>query len=190
MGALRHCCAEGAGISRFTGRPAGGVDVVRPSAWEFGRLYSRAQGATVLYHDISLVSVLGLRGTLHVQEAGDAEGVSVQAEGPYEAKVADGCWLIIYPEGHEPPIPAWFRAHLPVTAGQMDVGAVDVIAKARFLTDSVPRVRTRASLRLKSTVRITAPPGTGLELIDCQGRRKGPHGRWHLMQGKCRLDIR
>jgi len=144
----------------------------------------------MLYHDIGLVSVLGLRGTLHVQEAGNADGVSVQAEGPYEAKVADGCWLIIYPEGQEPAIPARARANVPITTGRTQVGSVDAIAKAQFLTDSVPRVRTRASVRTKATVLITAPPGTRFELLGCHGVRKGPRGRWHFMQGKCRFDIR
>jgi hypothetical protein len=144
----------------------------------------------MLYHDIGLVSVLGLRGTLHVQEAGKAEGISVQVEGPYEAKVADGGWLIIYPEGQEPTIPARVGGNVPVTAGRTHIGSVDATARARFLTDSVPRVRTRASVRVKATVRITAPPGTRFELIGCQGVRKGPRGRSHLMRGKCRFDIR
>ena len=144
----------------------------------------------MLYHDICLVSVLGLHGTLHVQEAADAEGVSVQADGPYEAKVADGDWLVIYPEGQEPPIPARSRANVPITSGRTQVGSVDVSTKARFLTDSVPRMRTRASVRVKATVRITAPPGTRFELIGCYGRRKGPRDRWHFMRGKCRFDIR
>lgn len=149
----------------------------------------------MLYHDICLVSVFGLRGTLHVQEAGDAEGVSVQAEGPYEAKVYDGRWLAIYPEGQEPVITDWFCANVPMTSGRTHVGSVDVIAKAQFLTDSVtravPRVKTRASVRAKATVRITAPPGTRFELIGCHGLRQGPRGRSHFMQRKCqRFDIR
>ena len=144
----------------------------------------------MLYRDICLVTVLGLRGTLHIQGVADADGVSVQTEGPYEAKVADGSWLVIYPEGQEPPIPARSRANVPVTAGRTNVGSVDVTAKARFLTDSVPRVRPRAPLRAKATVRITAPPGTRFELIGCHGVRKGPRGRSHFMHGKCRFDIR
>ena len=147
----------------------------------------------MLYHDICLVSVLGLRGTLHVQEAGDAEGVSVQAEGPYEAKVYDGGWLAIYPEGQEPLITEWLCANVPMTAGRTHVGSVDVVARAQFLGDSVPRpappVKPRASVRTKATVRITAPPGTRFELIGCQGLRKGPRGRSHFMQRDCRFDI-
>jgi hypothetical protein len=147
----------------------------------------------VLYHDICLVSVFGLRGTLHVQEAGDAEEVSVQADGPYEAKVYDGRWLAIYPEGQEPQITEWFCANVPMTAGRTHVGSVDVTAKAQFLGDPVPRTppraRTRASVRAKATVRVTAPPGTRFELIGCQGLRKGPRGRSHFMQRNCRFDI-
>lgn len=142
----------------------------------------------MLYHDVCLVSVFGLRGTLHVQEDGDAEGVSVQVEGPYEAKVYDDRWLAIYPEGEEPLITDWFCAHVPMTAGRTHVGSVDVIARAQFLMDSVtrpvPRVRTRASLRVKATVRITAPPGMRFELVGCRGLRKDPRGRLHFMQGK------
>ena len=148
----------------------------------------------MLYRDICLVSVFGLRGTLHVQEAGDAEGVSVQAEGPYEAKVYDGRWLAIYPAGQEPVITDWFCANVPMTTGRTHVGSVEVTAKAQFLPDSVaravPRVRPRAAVRVKATVRITAPPGTRFELIGCQGMRQGPRGRMHLMHGKCRFDIR
>ena len=120
----------------------------------------------MLYHDICLVSVIGLRGTLHVQEARNAEGVSVQVEGPYEAKVYDGRWLAIYPEGQEPLITDLFSANVPMTAGRTHVGSVDVIARAQFLTDSVaravPRVRPRAAVGVKATVRVTAPPGTRL----------------------------
>jgi len=56
----------------------------------------------MVYRDISLVSIFGLCGTLYMQRAENAEGVLVQAEGPYEAKVVDDSWLMIYPEGHEP----------------------------------------------------------------------------------------
>jgi hypothetical protein len=148
----------------------------------------------VLYQEISLVSVLGLRGVLHVQEAENADGVSVQTDGPYEAKVADGCWLIIYPEGQEPAIPARSSAEVPITAGRTNLGSVDVTARARFLTDSsprsLPRRKARTSARVKATVRITAPPGTGFELIGCHGVRKGPRGRSHFMRGRHRFDIR
>ena len=149
----------------------------------------------MLYHDICLVSIFGLRGTLYVQEVGDGKGVSVQVEGPYEAKVYDERWLAIYPEGEEPLITDWFCANVPMTAGRTHGGSVDVTARAQLLTDSVarsvPRVRTRASVRVKATVRITAPPGTRFELIGCRGLRKGPRGRSHFMQGKCqRFDSR
>jgi hypothetical protein len=140
----------------------------RRTAPSAGRTSRSLRLRPVLHHDICLVSVLGLHGTLHVQEARNVDGVSVQAEGPYEAKVADGCWLIIYPEGQEPPIRARSRANVPIIAGRTQVGSVDAIASAQFLTDSVPRmtarlvprVRTRASVWAKATVRITAPPGT------------------------------
>ena len=141
----------------------------------------------MLYHDISLVSVYGLRGTLYVQRVGDAEGVSVQAEGPYEAKVADGSWLRIYPEGQEPPIPV--RSHTEITAGGTHVGSVDATTKVRFLTGSGPRVRARASARVEAAVQITAPPGTRFELISCYGLHKGPRG-WRSMRGNSRFDIR
>ena len=52
----------------------------------------------MLYRDISQVSIFGLRGTLYVQRIREAEGVSVQTEGPYEAKVVGDTWLMIYPE--------------------------------------------------------------------------------------------
>lgn len=144
----------------------------------------------MLCHDICLVSVLGLRGTLRIQETEDAEGVSVQTEGPYAATVVDGAWLVIHPEGQPPPLTARSHANIPITAGRTHVGAVDVVAKAQFLTDSVPRVRTRAAIKAKATVTVTAPPGTWFELIGCHGLRKGPRGRLHFMQRNCRFDIR
>lgn len=143
----------------------------------------------MLYPEIGLVSVLGMHGTLLVQEDADADGVTVQIKGPYEAKVTDDCWLFIYPEGHEPPVSAQTRANVPITSGRTHLGSVDGTARAQFLTDSVPRVRTRASMRVKATVRITAPPGTRFELIGCHGLRKGPRG-WRSMQGNSRFDIR
>ncbi len=154
----------------------------------------------MLYHEISLVSVYGLRGTLYVQNTGDAEGVSVQAEGPYEAKVAHDSWLRIYPEGQEPPIlvpPVPIHFHRDMIAGGTHFGAVDATFTTQFLTDSrpgarariSPRVRTRASARARATVQITAPPGTRFELIGCHGLRKGPRG-WRSMQGNSRFDIR
>ena len=140
----------------------------------------------MLYRDISLVSVLGLHGTLYVQRVGDAEGVSVQTEGPYEAKVVADTWLMIYPEGQEPQFPHQF--HTDITTGQTHVGSVDVAAKVRFLTDSRPRMRARTSVRVQA-VQITAPPRTKFELVSCYGRRKGPRG-WRLMRGNDRFDTR
>ena len=52
-----------------------------------------------------------------MRTAGNAEGVPVQAEGPYEAKAADGSWLMIYPEGQEPQFP--LRSRTGLTAGRM-----------------------------------------------------------------------
>ena len=42
------------------------------------------------------------------RKARDADGVSVQTTGPYEAKVAGDSWLVIGPEGHEPATAAEF----------------------------------------------------------------------------------
>lgn len=144
------------------------------------------------YHDISLISILGLHGTLHVQKVGNAEGVSVQTEGPYEAKVVDGSWLMIYPEGQEPQIP--HRSHTDLTAGRSHVGSADVTARWQWLTHAVERrraerTRVRASARVQATVRITAPRGTRFELIRCDGMRKGPYS-WHFMRGNDRFHIR
>jgi hypothetical protein len=141
----------------------------------------------MLYRDISLVSIFDLRGSLHVQRAGDAEGVSVQTEGPYEVKVVDDTWLMIYLEGQEPQFPRWFRTDM--TIGQTYVGSVDVAAKVRFLTDSLPRMRARTLVRVQAAVQITAPPRTKFELIRCYGMRKGPRGS-HLMRGNDRFDTR
>jgi len=144
------------------------------------------------YHDISLVSIFGLHGTLYVQKTENEEGVSVQAEGPYEAKVADDSWLRIYPEGQEPPITRPFvfrRSRADITAGGMHLGSVDVAAKLQFLTSSGPRIRARASARVEPTVRVTAPLSTKFELIRCYGVCKGPRG-WHLMRGNSRFDTR
>lgn len=145
----------------------------------------------MLYRDISRVSIFGLRGTLHVQKAENAEGVSVQAEGPYEAKVVDGSWLIIHPEGQEPPIsrPISRRSHTDITSGRTHLGSSDVDVKMHFLTDSGPRIRARASAtRARSTVRITAPLSTEFELIKCHGVCKGPRG-WSYMRNS-RSDTR
>jgi hypothetical protein len=146
----------------------------------------------VLYHDISLVSVYGLRGTLHVQKVQDAEGVSVETEGPYEAKVAEDSWLRIYPEGQEPPLPpssVTVRSQSDITAGGTNFGSVDATTAVGFLPRSGPRTRARISPRAKATVRITAPPGTRFELIGCQGVWKGTRG-WRSMLGYRQFDIR
>jgi hypothetical protein len=146
----------------------------------------------MLYRDISLVSIFGLHGTLYVQKAENAEGVSVQTEGPYEAKVVDSSWLIIHPKGQEPPITRPFlrrRYHTDITAGGMHLGSVDVAVKVQFLTGSGPRVRARASARVQPTVWITAPLSTRFELIKCYGVCKGPRG-WHVMRGDSRFDTR
>jgi hypothetical protein len=141
----------------------------------------------MVYHNISLVSICGLRGTLYVQRAENADGVSVQTEGPYEAKAVDDSWVMIYPQGEEPQFPARFRTD--ITAQRTHVGSVDVTAKVRSLTDARPRMRPGASARVPAAVRITAPPRTKFELIGCHGMRKGPRG-WHFMRGKDRFHIR
>lgn len=142
----------------------------------------------MVYHDISLVSIYGLRGTLYVQRAENAEGVSVQTEGPYEAKEVAGSWLMIYPEGQEPQFP--LRSRTDITAQRTHVGSVDVTAKVRSLiTDARPRTKPGAPVRTPAVVRVTAPPSTRFELVRCHGMRKGPRG-WHLMRGKDRFYIR
>jgi len=145
----------------------------------------------MLYRDISQVSIFGLRGTLYVRKAENAEGVSVQTEGPYEAKVVDGSWLIIHPKGQEPPITRQFhhRSHTDVTTEGTHLGSVDVVGRLQFLTGSGPRIRARASARVRATVRITAPLSTKFELIRCYGVCKGPRG-WRLMRGNSRSDTR
>ena len=144
----------------------------------------------MLYRDISLVSIFGLRGTLYVQEAEDAREVSVQTEGPYEAKVVGGSWLRIHPEDREPPITrrSVRRFHTDITAEGMHLGSVDAAVRVQFLTGTGPRIRARASARPQAAVRITASPGTKFELISCYGTRKGPRG-WRLMRGDSRFDI-
>lgn len=139
------------------------------------------------YHDISLVSIFGLHGTLYVEKVGNAEGVSVQTEGPYEAKVIDGSRLMIYPEGQEPQMP--HRSHTDLTAGRAHVGSADVAARWQWLTDAGERTRARASAKVQAAVRITAPRGTKFELIRCDGMRKGPY-TWHFMRGNDRFHIR
>ena len=140
----------------------------------------------MLYRDISLVSIFGLRGTLYVQRVKEAEGVSVQTEGPYEAKVVADTWLMIYPEDQEPQFP--HRFHADIATGHTHVGSVDIAAKVHFLTDSRPRMRARTSVGVQA-VQITAPPRTKFELISCYGMRKGPRG-WRLMRGNDRFDTR
>ena len=149
----------------------------------------------MLYPDISLVSVYGLRGTLHVQKVQDAEGVSVETEGPYEAKIAEDSWLRIYREGQEPPLPPHsitVGSQSDITAGGTHFGSVDATTAVGFLPRSGPRARARLSRRAsraKGTVRITAPPGTRFELIGCQGVWKGPRGL-RSMTGNRQFDIR
>ena len=149
----------------------------------------------MLYPDISLVSVYGLRGTLHVQKVQDAEGVSVETEGPYEAKIAEDSWLRIYPEGQEPPLPphsVTVSSQSDITAGGTHFGSVDATTAVGFLPRSGPRMRARLSRRAsraKGAVRITAPPGTRFELIGCQGVWKGPRGL-RSMTGNRQFDLR
>jgi hypothetical protein len=143
----------------------------------------------MVYHDISLVSIIGLCGTLYVQTANSAEAVSVQTEGPYEAKEVADSWLVIYPEGQEPQLPLRYRTG--ITAQRTHIGSVDVAAKVRSLNDARPRMRPPAPgpARAQAAVRITAPRGTKFELIRCHGMRKGPRG-WHFMRGGDRFHIR
>lgn len=146
----------------------------------------------MLYHDISLVSVYGLRGTLYIERVRDADGVSVQTEGPYEAKVADDSWLRIYPEGQEPPMPSpsiRVRSHDDITTQGTHVGSLDATTTVRFLTGPGSRIRGRNPARAQGAVRITTPPGIRLELIGCHGLRKGPRG-WRSMRGNSQFDIR
>lgn len=142
----------------------------------------------MLYRDISLVSIFDLRGSLYVQRAEDAEGISVQTEGPYEAKVVDDTWLMIYPEGQEPQFPRWWFP-TDITIGQTYIGSVDVAVKASYLVAPRPRMRARTSVRVQAALQITAPPRTKFELIRCHGMRKGPRGS-HLMRGGDRFDTR
>ena len=141
----------------------------------------------MVYHDISLVSICGLRGTLYVESAENMDGVSVQTEGPYEAKEVADSWLMIYPEGQEPQFP--LRSHTDITTQRTHVGSVDVTAKVRSLITDAPAHQARAPVRVPAVVRITAPPSTRFELVRCHGMRKGPRG-WHFMRGKDRFHIR
>jgi hypothetical protein len=139
------------------------------------------------YRDITLVSIYGLHGTLHVHRAENAEGVSVQAVGPYEAKVVDGTWLKIYPESQELEVRRASRTD--ITAGGALVGSVDVSFRMRLLTDSGPHPRSRASAGAQTAIWITAPPGTKVELTDCHGLLRYSRGR-RIMPGSGRFDIR
>jgi hypothetical protein len=139
------------------------------------------------YRDIALVSIYGLYGTLYVEKAGNGEGVSVQAEGPeVKVKVVDGCWLQICPEGQELEIRR--AARTEITAWGTQLGAVDVITRMRWLTDSGPQVRARTSAGGQAAIRMTAPPGTQVELIDCYGLVKYARG-WHRVRGSGRFGI-
>jgi hypothetical protein len=153
----------------------------------------------MLYHDVSQVSIFGLHGLLHVQEAVDAEAVSVQIDGPYQAKVVDDSWLLIYPQGHEPPVssrapsdmavvsPILRRYYTDLTIGQTNVGSVAAAFKVQFLTDPGPPMKTRAPARSQAIARIAAPHGIKFELIGCYGLCKDPHG-WRYMDGDSQFD--
>ena len=138
------------------------------------------------YHDISLISIYGLQGTLFLQKAGNAEGVSVQTEGPYEVKAVDGSWLRIYPEGQELQIHRACRSDL--TAWGTYVGSMDVAARIRFLTDSGSPTRTPTSAGIQAVIRVAAPAGTEFELVNCYGLLKDSRD-WHSMRGSARFDI-
>ena len=141
----------------------------------------------MLYRGITQVSVVGLHGSIYIEKAPEADGVSVQTAGPYEAKVAGDSWLVICPEGYEPASPA--RASTEITAGGTQVGSVDVTASVQFGPRPGPRRRARGVARARAKVRIAAPPDTRFELIGCQGVRKGPGG-WRFMEGTSRFTLR
>src|SRR6266487_6220192 len=126
MSTLRRCCPG----YEVTGGLSAGRRVACAGTRELKLRLQSCLGATMLYRDVSLVSILGLRGTLYVQRVRDAEGVSVQAEGPYEAKVVADTWLMIYPEGQEPQEPQSPRwSYRDITIGRTHVGSVDVATK-------------------------------------------------------------
>lgn len=139
------------------------------------------------YRDIALISIYGLHGTLYVQKTGNAEGVSVQAEGHEVKVVTDGSWLKVYPEGQE--LQLYRSARTEITAWGTQIGAVDVSARMRWLTDPGPQVRARTSAGVRATIRITAPPGTQVELIDCHGLLTDSRDRLR-MRGSGRFCIR
>ena len=140
------------------------------------------------YRDIAVVSIYGLHGTLYVEKAGNADGVSVQAEGcEIKVKVVDGSWLKVYPEGQE--LDIYRTARTEITAWGTHIGSVDVIARIRWLTDSGPQVKARTSAGVQAAIQIAVPRGTKVELIDCYGLLK--HARdWYRMRGSSRFGIR
>ena len=101
--------------------------------------------------------------------------------------VADGSSLKIYPVGQE--LRIHHSARTELTAWGTHVGSVDVRARMRLLTDSGPQVRARASAAVQAAIRITAPPGTQIELIDCYGLITDLVDR-HRMRGSGRFGIR
>jgi len=121
------------------------------------------------------------------QKDGNVEGVSVQIEGSYETDVVDGSWLKIYPEGQDLQIHR--AARTDIAAWGTHVGSVDVTARMRLLTDSGPYVRAGASAGVQAVIRITAPPGTEVELVDCHGLLKYSRA-WYFMRGSGRFGIR
>lgn len=143
-------------------------------------------GSEMRYRDISVISVYGLRGIIYLEEAGNAEGVSVQVDGPYEAKVVHGSWLTIYPEGQE--LEVYRASRIGITAAQTHLGLIDVTARIRFLTDSTPHASIGTSPGTQAVIRLAAPPGTELDLVDCYGVLRDARA-WHSMEGSCRLDI-
>jgi hypothetical protein len=139
----------------------------------------------VPYRDISLVSIYDLHGTLHIRKDGNVKGVSV--EGSYKADVVDGSWLKVYPEGQD--LQTHRAARTDITAWGTHVGSVDVTARMRLLTDSGPFGRARTSAGEQATIRITVPPGTEVELVDCYGLLKYSRDRY-FMRGSGRFGIR
>lgn len=150
-----------------------------------GSVDGQLGGVAMLYREITQVSVVGLRGTMYLEKAREASGVSVETSGPYEAKRADESWLVVCPEGQElpSPVPA-VRSAAAITAQGTHIGSADVTASVQFGGPWGARASAHSPAREKGTVRITAPPGTTVELVGCQGVRKGPGG-WRFMKGTC-----
>ena len=138
------------------------------------------------YRDISLISIYGLRGLLYLEEAGTADGVSAQVEGPYEAKVVRGSWLRVYPEGQE--LQVHRASRIGITAAETHLGWMDVTVRIGFLTDSAQPARICTSPDTQAVMRIAAPPGTEFELVDCRGAVKDSRA-WHSMEGSCRFYL-